>query len=225
MKIRRPSSIWKRGQSRYGLRSKSSTFSRRTKSHFEIVYRTTSRGLQQSGSVFLRTVVHSTRSNHDGALIEAVTLPWFDIIEILQRDPKAAFEITDRKWEEIIAGAYKAAGFDSVVLTPRSGDYGRDVIAEKHGIGVVRVIDQVKAYKPHVLVKANDVRALMGVLHTDGAAKGFVTTTSDFAPRLINDPLIAPLIPSRLGLINGSQLLERLIEIAKSSDTPRNNPP
>lgn len=190
-----------------------------------MAYRIIPRQLERSGSIFLQTVVHSIRSNHDGALIEAVTLPWFDIIEILQRDPKAAFEIADRKWEEIIAGAYKAAGFESVVLTPRSGDHGRDVIAEKHGIGVVRVIDQVKAYKPHVLVKANDVRALMGVLHTDGAAKGFVTTTSDFAPRLINDPLIAPLIPSRLGLINGSQLVERLVDIARGTKTPHNNLP
>jgi restriction system protein len=65
----------------------------------------------------------------------------------------------------------------------------------------------------------------MGVLHTDGAAKGFVTTTSEFAPRLINDPLIAPLIPSRLGLINGSQLLKRLVGIAKGSSTSRNNTP
>ena len=65
----------------------------------------------------------------------------------------------------------------------------------------------------------------MAVLYADGAAKGFVTTTSDFAPRLMNDPLIAPLIPSRLGLINGSQLLERLVAIAKGPNTRHNNLP
>jgi restriction system protein len=65
-----------------------------------------------------------------------------------------------------------------------TSDHGRDVIAVKRGLGFVRVIDQVKAYKPTHLVTADDVRALIGVLHGDGASKGFLTTTSDFAPRL-----------------------------------------
>jgi len=72
----------------------------------------------------------------------------------------------------------------------------------------------VKAYKAGHLVTANDVRALMGILQTDGASKGFLTTTSDFAPRIKDDPLITPLIPQRLGLINGRQLVERLQDIA-----------
>jgi restriction system protein len=71
--------------------------------------------------------------------------------------PQIAFQISPRKWEEIIAGAYKKAGFDEVILT-RSGDLGRDVIAVKKGIGTIRVVDQVKAYKPGHLVTVNDVR-------------------------------------------------------------------
>jgi len=31
----------------------------------------------------------------------------------------------------MIAGVYKESGFDEVTLTPRSGDFGRDVIAIK----------------------------------------------------------------------------------------------
>jgi restriction system protein len=123
--------------------------------------------------------------------------------------------LSDRQWEEIVAGAYKRAKFDEVILTPRSGDYGRDVIAIKKGLGTVRIIDQVKAYKPDHLVTANDVRALLGVLHGDGASKGFLTTTSDFAPKLKVDPLISPFIPSRLELINGRMLLNRLRELKK----------
>lgn len=116
--------------------------------------------------------------------------------------------------EEIIAGAYKTAGFDEVILTPRSGDLGRDVIAVKRGIGTVRIIDQVKAYKHGHLVTANDVRALLGVLEGDKASKGFLTTTSDFAPRLVNDILLRPFMPSRLELVNGKALLARLKELA-----------
>jgi restriction system protein len=172
-------------------------------------------GPERTVSLLIRAVVVPGSRTSEGRIIEAVALPWFDIIELIEKDPAVAFQISARKWEEIIAGAYKKAGFDSVTLTPASGDLGRDVIAEKHGMGVVRVIDQVKAYKPSHLVDANDVRALMGILQNDGAAKGFVTTTSDFASKLRNDPLIAPWIPSRLDLINGEQLRKRLIELSK----------
>jgi restriction system protein len=82
-------------------------------------------------------------------------------------------------------------------------------------MGEVRVIDQVKAFKPPHKVNANDVRALMGVLENDGASKGYLTTTSDFAPRIHTDPLIKPFIPSRLELINGTMLIERLKELAR----------
>jgi len=163
----------------------------------------------------VKAVLSFGDSTNEGKLIEAVTIPWFDIIELLIKDPEAAFKISPRQWEEIIAGAYKQAGFDEVILTPRSGDYGRDVIAIKKGLGEVRVIDQVKAYKRDHLVTADDVRALVGVLHGDGASKGFLTTTSDFAPMLRFDPLITPFMPSRLQLINGHFLLKRLAELRR----------
>jgi restriction system protein len=47
----------------------------------------------------------------------------------------------------------------------------------------------------------------MGVLHCDEASKGFLTTTSDFAPKIQDDPLITPFIPARLELINGTSFL------------------
>jgi len=166
-------------------------------------------------SLLLQTVIVPGAKTSEGQLIEAVTIPWFEMIAHIEKDPASVYQIGPRKWEEIIAGAYKKAGWDEVILTPRSGDYGRDVIATKWGIGSVRVIEQVKAYKPGHLVNADEVRALMGVLHEDTASKGFLSTTSDFAPRLREDPLIRPLIPSRLGLINRETLINRLREMAK----------
>jgi restriction system protein len=174
---------------------------------------------QLPGMLLQATVVGFGDKTPEGQLIWCVTLPWFEIIERLIRDPHIAYTISPRTWEEIIAGAYKKAGFDEVTLTPRSGDYGRDIIAVKKGLGTIRVIDQVKAYKPGHLVKADDVRALVGVLHGDGASKGFLTTTSDFAPKLQEDPLIVPFIPSRIELINGPTLLKRLEELAKNQST------
>ena len=167
-------------------------------------------------ALLLQTVIIPAGKTNEGLLIESVTIPWFEIINLLSKDPTVAFQISHDKWEEIVAGAYSKAGFDVVTLTPRSGDFGRDVIAIKRGIGSIRVIDQVKAYKKGHLVTANDVRALMGVLEGDRASKGFLTTTSDFAPMLDKDPLITPFIPARLELINGTKLLKRLKDLAKA---------
>jgi restriction system protein len=171
---------------------------------------------QDSPKPVIKSLLLFGETTDEGKIVEAVTLPWLEIIEVLMRDPEAAFKIPAYKWEEIIAGAYKGSGFDQVTLTPRSGDYGRDVIAVKEGIGTIRVIDQVKAYKPGHLVTANDVRALFGALQADGASKGFVTTTSDFAPMLPNDP-ISKFIPSQLELVNGEKLMKRLFELRLKS--------
>lgn len=165
--------------------------------------------------LMMKAIIIPGDKTSDGVLIEAVALPWFDIIEEVLRDPAAAFQIPARKWEEIIAAGYKKAGFDEVILTPRSGDFGRDVIAIKKAHGIVRVIDQVKAYAPDNLVPADDVRALLGVLPTDGASKAFLTTTSDFAPMIATDWTITQHIPSRLDLINGTKLLAWLEQLAK----------
>ena len=167
--------------------------------------------------LLMQAVVNTAQKVPEGRLINAVTLPWIQIVNKLKDDPTFAHQISPEKWEEIIAGAYDKAGFDEVILTPRSGDFGRDVIATKCGIGTIRIIDQVKAFKPGHLVSANDVRALMGVLQGDKASKGFLTTTSDFAPRIKVDPLITPFIPSQLQLINGKELIERLHKISLDS--------
>jgi restriction system protein len=166
-------------------------------------------------SLLLQTVIVPGERTDEGTLIEAVALPWFDIIAFLKADPGIAFQIPWAKWEEIIAAAYKRAGFDEVILTPRSGDHGRDVIAVKKGLGFVRVIDQVKAYTPPHLVTADDVRALVGVVQMDGASKGFLSTTSDFAPKIKSDPLLNTVMPSRIELINGTALFARLEELAR----------
>lgn len=167
--------------------------------------------------LLLQSVILIADKTQEGRLVAAVAQPWFDIIALLKNDPAVAFQIPAEKWEEIIAGSYRKAGFTEVTLTPRSGDHGRDVIAVMRGIGSVRVIDQVKAYKPGHRVTANDVRAFCFVVYADNADKGFMTTTSDFAPRISHDPLLRKAIPDRVELINGKDLLARLKILASQS--------
>lgn len=168
-------------------------------------------GVLRNHNLLLQAVVTLGPETHEGQLIEAVAPAWFEIARAIQQNPAIMYEIGYRKWEEMMAAAYKQAGFDEVTLTPSSFDHGRDVIAVKRGFFTVRILEQVKAYSADHIVTANDVRAMSGVLHGDlGATKGIITTTSDFAPRILEDPGLKPFIPNRLELVNHATLLTKL---------------
>jgi restriction system protein len=153
----------------------------------------------------------------EGAIVTATSVAWWAIWNKLQCDPMALHEFAQnpRAFEQFLAGAYDLAGFDEVVLTPRKGDHGRDVIAEKRGFFAIRVLDQAKAYSPGRVVTHDDVRAMIGVLHMDlAASKAVITTTSEFAP-MVRDPSqpYASLMPTRLELKDGKQLVQWLATI------------
>jgi restriction system protein len=163
-------------------------------------------------------VINLGGSTSDGRLVIGVSVAWFEIIKQLERDPNFLYQIPPRKLEELIAGAYERAGFSDVILTPRSGDLGRDIIATKPGFYSIRIIDQIKAYSPGRRVSADEVRALLGVLLADqNASKGLVTTTAEFAPRIDEDKLLKPFMPYRLDLKNGEQLKQWLFHVSSSN--------
>jgi len=145
----------------------------------------------------------------EGQLIDSVAVPWFEILKELERDPQFLHQLGWRKMEELVAGAYQREGWPEVILTPRSGDGGRDIIVSKPGVGAVRFIDQVKAYAPGHRVPAEDVRALYGVLTRDqNVSKGIVTTTATFAPGVYEE--WKAFMPFRLELKDGPALTDWL---------------
>jgi restriction system protein len=153
------------------------------------------------------SIIIPERSTEEGVLVKATSQVWVEIVQALGTDWTLAYQLPPEKWEEIVAGAFKKAKYDEVTLTPRSGDHGRDVIAIKRGIGCVKIIGSVKRYAPGNLVEYDDIRALLGVLSGErDASKGIITTTSDFPPRVNEDPFIAPFLPTRLELMNGEAL-------------------
>jgi restriction system protein len=167
-------------------------------------------------SLTLSSVVIPERKEAAGLLIKSTSIVWQKVIQLLSMDWSLAFQISPERWEEIIAGAYSEAGY-AVTLTPRSGDYGRDVIAVSAGVGCVKILGSMKAYKPGHLVKHDDVRALLGVLSGEhNASKGIITTTSGFAPRIMSDPFIKPFLPTRLELMDGLKLQKWLADLMKN---------
>lgn len=165
--------------------------------------------------ILLGAIVQESEPSESGSLVVSLRPAWEAVMEIATSNPEALLHLSPRQWEEVVAASYERAGFDKVTLTPSSGDYGRDVIAIKRGLFSVRIIDQVKAYKPGHLVRADEVRALLGVLAGEqNASKGVVTTTSDFAPKIKEDPFIAPFLPYRLQLVNNEELIKRLNDLS-----------
>jgi restriction system protein len=146
----------------------------------------------------------------EGEIVSACDLPWRIIAGFLKDGDEYVRLLANspRKLEELIAAAYAKDGFD-VVLTPRSGDGGKDIVATKKGHFQLRIIDQVKAYSPGTLVTHDDVRNMIGVLALDqGANKGIITTTSRFQPQVKTSPEFVRLMPTRLQLRERSDLIE-----------------
>jgi restriction system protein len=162
--------------------------------------------------MLMQAVVTHGDYSDEGRVIQFVMVPWQKIANMLTRDPHVVSQIDPIKWEEIIAASYAESGwFDRVILTPRSGDGGRDIIAEKDGFGSIRFIESVKRFSPGRLVKADDVRALLGVIGGDPkVSKGIISTTSGFAPRIKEDPGIMQYVPTRLEMLDLPALIERM---------------
>jgi restriction system protein len=150
----------------------------------------------------------------EGQVVTAAALPWFEAIRLAQGDPNLMHKLGWREWEAIIAGAYRRAGFE-VILTPRSNDKGRDVIATRHDVGSIRYYDQVKAYSPGTAVTLEEVLSMLGVLTAEpNVSKAIITTTSTFAPGVFTHPGITQFLPYRLDLRDREKLLPWLAEIA-----------
>ncbi len=157
---------------------------------------------------------------NEGTTIKAVAPAWFEILRQLDRDRNFLYNFSKyaREFEELLAGAYKKDGWPDVVLTPRSNDAGRDIIASKPGFASVRFVDQVKAYAPDHRVTADDVRAMLGVLTLDeNVSKGIVSTTSEFAPGIERDERIKRFMPYRIELRDGTHIREWLSKLYKDA--------
>jgi len=168
-----------------------------------------------------QVIITPTFATSEGQLIRAVTLPLQTIVEAIGKDPSIMYQIDPRKWEEIVAASYAESGqFDEVILTPRSGDHGKDLIAIKKGFGAIRIVESVKRYTPRHYVEASDVDALIGVINKQPhTSKGIISTTWEFAPKIMDDPDIARLVPYRVQLVNGTELVERLKAYTLSDGT------
>lgn len=173
----------------------------------------------KSTLLFQTTFVDLGTDTPDGQIVRAVTVPWRRIVDEIKRNQEFLFEFVNdpRKLEEFVAATYEQDGW-GVVLTPRSGDGGRDVIATRRDPTPIRLLDQCKAFSSGHVVTADDIRAMYGVLSGDlNASKAVVTTTSTFAPGIATE--FGDRIPYRVELRDGEALAQWLQDVSGGQQT------
>lgn len=119
---------------------------------------------------------------HRETIIRADRLP----LAVLQRvlaDPRHMLRLGSRDFEYFIADLLEKLGFVDVMVTPRSGDGGRDVLARRvvHRVPLAFMFE-CKRYERSKKVRLDAIRALLGAASTRSACvnKAVLVTTSTF---------------------------------------------
>ncbi len=111
-----------------------------------------------------------------------------ELVAYFQKHPHKIFQLSSRKFEELVAQIFKAAGYE-VELTPAVKDGGYDMIAIRHDkfIGANKYLIECKRYAPNNRVGVGVVRGLYGVVSSNNinATKGIITTTSTYTRKAI----------------------------------------
>ena len=108
----------------------------------------------QFAALTLRAVIDTGERSFDGDLILAVLPAWDEIVRWIENDPDCVLKIDPYKWEQIVAASYERQGFDEVRVTPRSGDFGRDIVAVKRGLYSVRRLWKSNRRSSYLLVRS-----------------------------------------------------------------------
>lgn len=103
------------------------------------------------------------------------------ILDSLIKNPQNFYNLSPRKFEEIIADLLSKEGLE-VHLTPTTRDGGYDILACKNTIiGSHLYLIECKKYSPDRPVGVSLVRALYGVVEAKRANLGLIVTTSYFS--------------------------------------------
>lgn len=119
---------------------------------------------------------------HQDRIVRAENIP-FRLIHAILHDPRHMHNLTPRQFEEFIAEVVDHLGFSNIILTPPSGDGGRDVIASNEINGIpMTFFFECKKYAEGNKVQLDTLRSLLGTVahHATEANMGVLVTTSTF---------------------------------------------
>jgi HJR/Mrr/RecB family endonuclease len=105
----------------------------------------------------------------------------------LSKHPEKLYDLSPRKFEELIASILKDLGFE-VELTQATRDGGSDIIAYiRNAVCSYLTLVECKKYSPENKVGVGIIRQVTGVHHLKQATKSIIVTTSYFSPDAIKE--------------------------------------
>lgn len=115
-----------------------------------------------------------------------------------------------KEFETLVSYLLEALGFEETEVTGKPHDGGVDVTGELNvsNLAKIKVFVQAKRYKLNAKVGSNTVKKLRSSIPRTG--QGIFITTANYQKKA-KDVALDPDFP-RIGLINGYQLVDLLIE-------------
>lgn len=110
-----------------------------------------------------------------------------EVKQYLKKHPQKLYELSPRKFEELVASILKDMGFE-VELTKATRDGGRDIIAHvRNAVSSFLTYIECKRYAADNKVGVGIVREVVGVHHIRKPAKSIIVTTSFFSAEAIKE--------------------------------------
>ena len=110
-----------------------------------------------------------------------------EVKKYLKRHPERLYELSPRKFEELVASILKDMGFD-VELTQATRDGGRDIIAHvRNAVCSYLTHIECKRYAADNKVGVGIIREVIGVHHIRKATKSIIVTTSFFSSDAVKE--------------------------------------
>ncbi len=123
---------------------------------------------------------HPLSQDAERLIISSVCDANDELLQKLAAKPDLLYELSDRKFEQIVAEIMSRFGYD-VTLTPSTRDGGKDIYAaKKNDLGSFLYVVECKKYAPNRPVGVGVLRQLYGVVEQERATAGLVVTTSSF---------------------------------------------
>jgi hypothetical protein len=116
--------------------------------------------------------------------LETVQFLPIKLFDQILNDPNLMRGMDPREFENLIAELMYKSGFENIIVTPRSNDKGRDILATKTVCDIpIMFAFECKRYSPENKIKPEIMRALLGTIshHQTRANKGVLVTTSSFS--------------------------------------------
>ncbi len=151
----------------------------------------------EKNGTFQENLYRKSEIEKENDLTLIVTSVDDEVKKYLKKNPQKLYELSPRKFEELVASILKDLGFE-VELTQATRDGGRDIIAHvRNAVSSYLTYIECKRYAADNKVGVGIVREVIGVHHIHKPTKSIIVTTSFFSKEAIKE---AELMESQLDL-------------------------